>query len=366
MSPKVSIIILNWNQPELTVNCVKSVLQQGYKDFEILLVDNASEDNSMEIFKKEFGSNEDIRIIENSENLGYAGGNNEGVKNADGRYIVILNNDTLVEENWLEELVKGLESDKNIKAVGSVGILTDFANINREDIKKRKKEIIEHTKKYNGTQTLLNYNAEYLRKRELDDVDLIDDFMVGGYSFIYDKKVVDLPFDPEYFIYSEDMYFSWLLRLKGYDIKISMKSWLLHYYNVTRKSKGKINKYFTFLGERNRIMNLLIFYEVKNLIRIFPLLLINIILLNIAELRKSPYRIKAYLWLLSHPRKILEKRRYIQSQRKVPDTEIISKMSCILTREGLIEQPFLRRILKFINRCFCIYCSIVGLKTIEK
>ena len=51
LEPKVSIIVLNWNQPELTVNCVKSVLKQGYDDYEILLVDNASKDNSVEIFK---------------------------------------------------------------------------------------------------------------------------------------------------------------------------------------------------------------------------------------------------------------------------------------------------------------------------
>ncbi len=126
MPPKVSVIILNWNQPRLTVDCINSVLKQKYTNFEILLVDNASRDNSVEIFEERFGDNEKIRIIVNPENLGYAGGNNEGVKRARGDYIAILNNDTTVEKDWLEELIKALESDGKIGSVSSKVIKMGF------------------------------------------------------------------------------------------------------------------------------------------------------------------------------------------------------------------------------------------------
>ena len=199
--PKVSIIILNWNQPEFTVNCVKSVLEQTYKDFEILIVDNDSTDDSVEIFRKEFEDTENIRIIKNPENVGYAGGNNEGVKKAKGDYIVILNNDTLVEKDWLEHLVIPLESDEKIASVSSLEMLVG---------KKKNVDFGE----VGITTSLLDYHARYKYKKRLKDADLVDMFAIKGFSFIYKKDLVDLPFDPEYFIYAEDVYFGRLFKLR--------------------------------------------------------------------------------------------------------------------------------------------------------
>jgi len=279
--PKVSIIILNWNQPEFTVNCVKSVLKQSYQDFEILLVDNGSEDNSLEIFRKEFGKNEKIRILETGKNLGYAGGNNFGVKKARGEYVAILNNDTLVEENWLLELVTGLESDDKIGAVSSLEI--------REGKKKER-----DYRKIGITTSLLGYDVKYKCKDKLENPPLVNFFGIKGVSFIYRKNLVDLPFDPEYFIYAEDVYLGWLLRLKGYRNKLAhyAKPSIHHFHNITKKGSKKMGKYFVYLGERNRLINILIFYELKNLLKIVPLVLTGIVLFNLFEPRKFPYRSK--------------------------------------------------------------------------
>src|SRR3990172_12049858 len=116
---KVSVIILSYKQKELTVNCIKSVLAQDYADIDIILVDNASQDGSVELFKKEFGKNKKIRIVESRENTGYTGGNNLGQKFAKGNYMVVLNNDAIVDRKWLSELVKAIESDDKIGAVSS-------------------------------------------------------------------------------------------------------------------------------------------------------------------------------------------------------------------------------------------------------
>jgi len=357
MQPKVSVIILNWNQPEFTVNCIKSVLDQDYQDFEILLLDNGSRDDSVKIFRKEFGDNERIQIVASPDNLGYAGGNNEGVKKADGEYAVILNNDTTVERDWLGELVRALEGDEKIAAVSATEIRGGEAQEGRNII---------DLKKMKPVQTLLGYSAYYKLKKPLERAELVDVFGIDGCSFIYQKELANPPFDPDYFIYAEDAYLGWLLRLKGYRTMLSTTAIVHHFHNVVKKKEGqKINKYFVYLGERNRILNMLTLFGLGTLVKIMPLLLINVILMNIFEPRKAPCRAKSYLWLLTHPGLIIKKRKRIQVQRMVPDSTIIAENSCKLMEETRINNPAFRTILVFLNGFFRIYCRLVNLKTGE-
>src|SRR5438105_1777668 len=107
VNPLVSIIILNYNAGNLLSECVRSIFKTTYDNFEVILVDNASKDYSHKKCKTEF---ERIRLIENEQNLGYCEGNNVGVKEAKGDYIVILNPDTIVEPSWLEELLSAYDT----------------------------------------------------------------------------------------------------------------------------------------------------------------------------------------------------------------------------------------------------------------
>ena len=103
MKIKLSIIILNWNGKKMTEECLNSLIPQINNNFEIIVVDNASTDGSVKYLKQKFSK---IKIIESRENAGYAGGNNLGVKNAKGEYILILNNDIIVDKNFLQEIWK--------------------------------------------------------------------------------------------------------------------------------------------------------------------------------------------------------------------------------------------------------------------
>jgi GT2 family glycosyltransferase len=100
--PLISIIILNYNAGDLILNCINSVVQTKYKNYEIILVDNISTDNSHKKCKEKF---KQIQLIENSKNYGYCEGNNIGIRKANGEFIVILNPDTIVEPNWLDEFL---------------------------------------------------------------------------------------------------------------------------------------------------------------------------------------------------------------------------------------------------------------------
>ena len=104
--PLVSVIVLNYNAGKLLLNCIKSLKNSIYKNLEIIVVDNVSSDGSQIKCKEIFP---DIKLIENKKNLGYCGGNNVGIKNAKGEFITILNPDTIVEANWVNELIVAYE-----------------------------------------------------------------------------------------------------------------------------------------------------------------------------------------------------------------------------------------------------------------
>ena len=103
--PKVYIIILNWNGPKDTLECLESVFKLDYPNFEVAVVDNGSIDNSVEVIRNTYPR---VRLIENKENLGYAGGNNVGMRYAlknEADYVWLLNNDAVVEVDTLTKLV---------------------------------------------------------------------------------------------------------------------------------------------------------------------------------------------------------------------------------------------------------------------
>jgi GT2 family glycosyltransferase len=113
-APLVSVIIVNLNGERYLGQCLSSVFKTTQCSFEVVLVDNGSTDQSLDFTEKTFGSDERLKIIRNSENLGFSEGNNVGFKHAQGRYIAFLNNDTLVDPHWLHNLVGVMEMDRTI------------------------------------------------------------------------------------------------------------------------------------------------------------------------------------------------------------------------------------------------------------
>jgi len=153
MNPKITIIILNWNGWEDTIECLESLFQINYPNLNIILVDNASEDDSVKKIKKyclnethirlksnvcdvkvfeyeekhfdsitldsiEMDSNEKLILLKNSKNYGYAKGNNIGIRFAfrvfNPDYILLLNNDTVVDKNFLKELIKATDNEEKV------------------------------------------------------------------------------------------------------------------------------------------------------------------------------------------------------------------------------------------------------------
>ena len=100
----VSIIILTWNALEYTQKCVNSIQNHTRYPHEIVFVDNASTDGTVEYLRNLVKGHSNYKLIENRENRGFAAGNNQGVSAASGEYVMLLNNDVLVSDGWLENL----------------------------------------------------------------------------------------------------------------------------------------------------------------------------------------------------------------------------------------------------------------------
>jgi GT2 family glycosyltransferase len=123
---KTSVLILSWNGETYLPDCLNAVMAQSHAPHEVILVDNASTDGSVELVAANFPQ---VRIICNDEHLGFAGGMNVGLKEATGDIAVLLNQDTVVREDWLAELVKAVEADEHIGIAGCKILYTDGQTI---------------------------------------------------------------------------------------------------------------------------------------------------------------------------------------------------------------------------------------------
>ena len=126
--PYVSIIIVNYNGKQFIEKCVSSILSIDYPStkYEVIVVDNNSVDGSIELIENKFRG---IQIVRLKRNLGYVGGVNTGEKYAKGAYVVVLNNDLIVEKKWLIELIRPMIINSNVGICTSKTLLMDNPSI---------------------------------------------------------------------------------------------------------------------------------------------------------------------------------------------------------------------------------------------
>jgi GT2 family glycosyltransferase len=201
-NPEVSIVIVNWNGKQYLKDCLRTVFNQKYPDYEMIFVDNASIDGSVEYVKEKFPK---AKIIINKENLGFAEGNNIGIRASKGKYVVALNNDTTVEPHWLEELIKAAERDEKIGICASKILWMDKPNI------------------IYSTGFILKYGCVIGDRGHLEEdrnqyEKLQEVFGACACSALYRKDMLNEIgcFDETYFAYHEDSDLSWRAHNAGW------------------------------------------------------------------------------------------------------------------------------------------------------
>ncbi len=318
MKDFVSIIILQYNGIDLLDRCLKSLAKTKYSNYEIIVVDNKSIDNSVDFVKKNYPK---VKLIENNKNYGFAEGNNIGIKHAKGDYIVFLNNDIEVNPEWLEELIKGIREDNVVACQPKVLSL-------------KGKNKFEYAGAGGGF--IDKYGYPICRGRVYDIIeedngqydDGIDVFWVCGVCMCVKKDVFVTAgcFDKDFFVYGEEIDLCWRLNLLGYKLKYVPKSVI---YHLGRGTAGKKIKTWYWL-HRNHSILLLKNYSLKNLIKILPIKVLLEIMAFFAFLFKDYKRsvgiFCGWSWILFHPFNILKRHNKIQKMRKISDEKIIKRM----------------------------------------
>jgi GT2 family glycosyltransferase len=320
---KVTAIIVNWNDKDVIVECIQSLLKQDRNEIEIIISDNGSEDGSIEYLRRSFPS---IKIIENGKNLGFGSAINKGLVAAKGDYIIFLNSDLKLNPKCVGELVKLLESDSNIG-----GAIPKILHIDQQNI-------------INSLGVLINFTGiAYPNLLGQKDPDWIEPFESAcGGIFMLRREVYETVggFDEDLFLYHEDHDLSWRIRLAGWYLKVNPKATMYHHYKF---NKG-VRKYYS--SEKNRLYLLLKNMEVKTLALIFPaLLVVEISQLFHAAINKWFFlKAKSYIELLALLPRILTKRKKQKNLRRVPDKEITRIYQGTLAVSG-IKNPLLTHLL---------------------
>jgi GT2 family glycosyltransferase len=356
---ETSVIILNYNGKKYLKKCIDAALKQSYRDFELIVVENGSADDSTAYIKKTYAKalqGTQLRLLVNDKNYGFAEGNNIGYRQAKGRFVVLLNNDTIVERDWLQELVSKAKKYPELGLIGT-GVQGSGDTLGAMLTKKRLTGINV------STEHVPHPTAEYEEKV------LLDSFYVSGNGVLIRKQLFKEPFDPDYFAYAEDVYLSWWCRLLGKKVVSDLDARMDHIGGGTKKvTTTKFKSFLLFHGSKNQAMNILIFYEAKNIFKVMPLFVATQIGHVIDNPRKLFVKVKAALWIVAHLNSIGKKRRYIQRQRKVADSKIIPELSGKFFAEEVAVHHYnsvYRGVVRFANRCSLLYCRIVRLPVSE-
>jgi len=314
----VSVIVVNWNGKQHLENCFSSLLKQDYPDIEIIMVDNASNDGSVNFIKEKFP---EIKLVQNQTNIGFGSAVNKGIDMGKGEYFLFLNNDLSLKQDCISELIKSLEKPDVGGAVPKILFFDKRDTINSFGVDVN----------YVGIacpRFIYEKDREDLKKEEIP---------CGG-IFMFSRNIVDKlgGFDESIFFYHEDHDLSWRIRLLGMKLIANPKAVIYHKYHFSR-SKDKF-----YYSEKNRLYLLLKNYNLKTLVLILP----AVFLVEIAELFFALSqgwfikKIKSYHEILMMVPSIIKKRKFVQKTRMIPDKEIVKVFQGKLVVGG-VKHPLL-------------------------
>lgn len=256
---KIFLVVLNWNRAKNTIECLKSIdkLEKSKHKVSVVVVDNASVDNSVAILRDAKLKNAGYHLIVNKENLGYAGGMNTGIKHAiskDADLIMLLNNDVVLHKDMLNELIN---TAGEYRKAGIICPKIYFAKGYEFHKDKYKKDDLGKVIWYAGGE--IDWANVYGTNKGIDEVDKGQydeveetDFATGNCMFIRSKAIKESGlFDENYFMYLEDVDFCVRMKKSGWKVIYSPKAMMWHKVAQSSAIGGDLNDYFII---RNRMI----------------------------------------------------------------------------------------------------------------
>lgn len=300
----ISVIVVNWNGRDDVVACLASLRQQTDPDFETILVDNGSSDDSVACARREFP---DLRVLETGANLGFAEACNRGIELSDRAWIAVLNNDTVADPHWIEELRTAADS-----CSAEVGMIQ--ARIMDRAV----------PDEVSSTGVVISAGGEFNDRgcgSKWDGRDRVEEiFCASAGAALYRRAMLDavrLPtgvLDRGFGLYFEDVDLGWRCRLAGWSALLAPRAVVLHTRHGSSKRRGE--RFVEMQCRRNRIATLLKNASPALLFRTLPGTLRDALVLLA---RRGPAGASDYLRSIRHG---LAQRRAVAALRSVSQRDL--------------------------------------------
>ena len=306
---RVSIIVVNYNGMSYIETCLRSILRQSFRDFEIIVVDNCSSDGSLDYLRQAFP---DLKLVANEQNRGYSGGINSGLAHAAGEYLAPLNVDTEVEPDWLAAMV-------------------EFMDANPEAGAATPKSLLYRDRTRIGVQGLDIHITGLGFVRGLNQPDTgppAEPFQVAGVSgcsYIIRRNIVEQMggLNEDNFMYYDDVDLSWMVNLMGYRIYCVPQSVVYHEYEL-RMTPQKM-----YWLEYGRLSSLLSYFRLGTLLLISPAVLLTEVQITGYCLIRGPVYLRAkfaaIVAVMRSLRTVVQRRRLAQRLRRLSDYQLLKR-----------------------------------------
>jgi GT2 family glycosyltransferase len=331
----VTVVIPHFNGLDILRDCLDSLYKNRFRPYRTVIVDNGSSDGSPQMIRNEYPWAE---LICNSENLGYAGACNQGIALAQSEFILLLNNDTVMPENFLEEMCAALINDR------------EAAMVQPKILSIQDKRYFDYSGGCGGEMDIFGY--PFARGRIFDTVEedtgqyegLTNQvFWTSGCALLLRKSVADEigALDHDFFAHQEEIDLNWRAQLAGYHNLVTTRTYIYHYSGYTLRSDNQRKMYY---NHRNNLILMLKNYSLPLLFILFPVRIMFELATVAADAvfwegKRARAVVRALLYILFHPIGIFRKNRQVQRLRKVPDRIILKNMY----RRSLVFDHFLRR-----------------------
>lgn len=317
----VSIVIPHWNNIDILSECLQSISSTEFPDVEIIIVDNASTDNSVQWVKSNYPN---IQLIENDKNHGYAGGCNIGADSASGEYLIFLNNDTIQEKNWISVLVNTMKSNPEVAAL-QPKILNYYD-----------RNIFDYAGGSGGHMDIYCFpfargrlfSSQETDKGQYDNKEKC--FWASGTCIMVRKDLFRKAggFDETFFAHMEEIDLCWRLYAMGFKVWADSNA-IVYHKNALTLPMYTHKKYY--LNHRNSLLMLFSNYSIYNIFVIgIPRIILEIVACFYSMLMLDWKHLTAILrslfWIVTHPQVIIRKRNKFSKIRKLRDKNIMKNM----------------------------------------
>ena len=304
-APRVSVIIVSWNGLDHVDTCLEALERQSMRAFETILVDNASEDGTLEHVQRRFPG---VRVVSLNTNQGFAGGNIAGYKEAGGSYIALLNNDTLPEATWLASLVQCADQHPGVGMVASH--MTDWESARTDSAGDAVNILGRAHQRHKGQQLTELLQEVYV-------------FSACAGAALYKREMIeDVGFlDESFFMNVEDTDLAFRAQLRGWKAIFCPAAVVRHRVSASQVAGSPANVYY---NTRNYLWSYVKNMPSRLILKYGWLLIADLTLKGLVATRHGSLR--AYLrglrdGVLGVPEKLLQ-RKHIQTRRIIPISEL--------------------------------------------